>query len=442
MARAQSETLGMVLLLAITAAGVGVIGVTASGAMDGAQQTSAVQRAEHSMSLLDARGALVALGRTDGQSVSLADSADGSYRVQPDSGRIVVSQRKDGVTTEYVNTTLGAVVYENDGTTVAYQGGGVWRSSGAGASMISPPEFNYRGATLTFPVIRVSGGRSSVSGGATAHLTPDKVDESMFPTADRSNPLSGGNVTVSVYSDYYRGWETFFEERTTGNVTVYPEQSRVDLKLFARGTGGDFSLDDMPRQIRGLSDEDDQAVQSLEFTLESSKSSDFSDLDWALVAEEGPQRFEMHIGDGNPCKNNPNYPPVTVTYENGGTTHRWQNASAFQKSNSAFTFECTGDKGREPILHFNFAGDTNLTYQGGSSPLSNRSTGYITNHYLTKMGPNVELFVETKGSRGSSGNSGSVALEQSVGSVDYSASSANVVTYLHITENTMNVTVT
>ena len=440
MARGQSETLGMVLLLAITAAGVGVIVVTAGGAMDGAQQTSAVQRAEHSMSLLDARGSLVALGRTDGQAVPLADSAEGSYRVQPDSGRIVVAQVKNGSRTEYLNTTLGSVVYENGGTTVAYQGGGVWRSSGAGASMISPPEFNYRGATLTFPVIRVGGGRSSVSGQATARLSPDEVDKSVFPTANNSNPLSGGNVTVTVYSDYYHGWESFFRQRTTGNVTVYPDQSRVELRLIARGTGGEFNLENMPREIRGLSDEDDSAVQSLEFTLESSKSSDFSDLDWSLVAEEGPQRLEMNIGGGNPCK--PDYPPVTVTYENGDTTHRWRNTSAFEQSNSAFTFDCSGKNDREPTLHFNFAGDTNLTYTSGNSPLSNNSTGYVVNHYLTKMGPNVELFVETKGRRESHGNSGSVALEQSTGSVDYSASSANVITYLHITENTMNVTVT
>ncbi len=434
----------MVLLLGMTVAGASVVVVTASSAMDGAQQTSAVQRAEHSMSLLDARGALVALGQTTGQTVSLANSGDGSYKVRPNSGRIVVSQQKNNNTTEYVNTTLGAVVYENGDTSVAYQGGGVWKSQGAGATMISPPEFNYRGATLTFPIIRIVGGRSSATGGATVHLSPDEVDESVFPTQNQSNPLQGGNVTVTVHSDYYLGWASFFEDRTTGNVTVYPEQSKVSLRLIARGTGGTFSLDNMPRQIRGLSDGDDDAVQSLEFTLESSKSSDFSDLDWALVAEEGPQRIEMHIGSGNPCKDNGKSPTVTVTYANGDTTHRWENTSAFKKSNSAFTYECPGDNDKDPVLHFNFAGDTNLTYMGesDSSPLSNRSTGYITNHYLTKMGPNVELFVETKGSQESHGNSGSVALEQSTGSVEYSASSANVVTYLHITKNTVNATVT
>lgn len=443
MARGQSETLGMVLLLAITAAGVGVIVVTAGGAMDGAQQASEVQRAEHSMSLLDARGSLVALGRTDGQAVSLADSSDGSYRVEPDSGRVVVAHEKNGTTTEYLNTSLGSVMYENGDTSVAYQGGGVWRSSGRGASMISPPEFNYRGATLTFPVIRVGGGESAVSGMATARLSPDVVDKSVFPTVNRSNPLTGGNVTVTVYSDYYRGWESFFRERTTGNVTVHPEESRVDLRLVARGSGGDFTLEETPVELRGLADGEEDAVQSLSFTLEPSKSSRFNDLDWALVAEDGPQRFEMTVGgdkSSNPCSDNGKTPPVSVTYENGDTTHQWENGSAFQETNSSFTYSCDGN---DPVaLQFDFSGDTNITYDGGSSPLSNNSTGYVVNHYLTKMGPNVELNVETKGREGRRGNSGSVDLERSTGSVDYAASSANVVTYLHITENTMNVTVT
>jgi hypothetical protein len=436
MARGQSETLGLVLLLGITAAGVGVVVVTAGGAMDGAQQSSSIQRAEHSMSLLDARGSLVALGRTDGQAVSLGDSSRGSYRVQPNSGRVVVAQEKNGTRTEYLNTTLGSVVYENGETSVAYQGGGVWRSSGRGASMISPPEFNYRGATLTFPVIRVAGGESSVSGMSTARLSPDEVDKPVFPTANRSNPLTGGNVTVSVYSDYYRGWETFFQQRSTGNVTVYPNESRVDLRLVGRGSGGEFTLDEMPQELRGLADGEEDPIQSLKFELEENQNGPgFNTLQWSLVAEEGPERFEMYVGQADAC--DPDR-PVRVTYENGDTTHQWSNESAFRESNSSFTYDCSGDN---PVLRFDFGGDTNLTYDGGSSPLSNNSTGHVVNHFLTEMGPNVELHTETKTGEKTPGNSAGLDVEASTGSLDYSASSANVVTFLHITENTMNVTV-
>jgi len=242
-ARGQSETIGLVLLLAITVASVGVVVTVAGSALDSAEHSASVDRAEQSLSLFDARGALVALGQTDGQTVSLSGSAGGSYDVRPDSGHITVI-RKDGdgdqVGDPILNASLGAVVYENEDSEVAYQGGGVWRSDGAGSRMVSPPEFNYQDATLTLPLIRVTGGESSVMGKPTARVTPnDTVNVSKFPTANRSNPLSNGTVVVTVQSEYYRGWATFFEDRSTGNVTIHEGNQTVELELLARGRAAD-----------------------------------------------------------------------------------------------------------------------------------------------------------------------------------------------------------
>ncbi|MFC7194689.1 hypothetical protein ACFQL4_08535 [Halosimplex aquaticum] len=43
------------------------------------------------------------------------------------------------------NVTLGAVRYENGDHDIAYQGGGVWKGTEAGTTMLSPPEFHFRG---------------------------------------------------------------------------------------------------------------------------------------------------------------------------------------------------------------------------------------------------------------------------------------------------------
>ncbi|MFB6269512.1 MAG: type IV pilin [Halobacterium sp.] len=433
-ARGQTEVIGVVLLLAITVVGVGVVVATAGGALDAAQDRSAVQRAEQSMSLFDARSALVALGRSGSQSVSLARSEGGSYEVRPDTGRIVVARTTNNSTTEYVNTSLGSVVFERGNAEVAYQGGGVWRSVGAGSEMVSPPEFNYRDATLTLPIIVVAGGSDAAAGGPTARVTPVNVAEPVFPNATLSNPLSEGNVTVSVQSDYYRGWASYFRQRTTGNVTVYESNQTVELELIARGSGGAFTLEETPLELRGLASDD--PIEDLSFTLKPNKNSDFSDLDWSLVADNGgSERFEVNVQGADVC--NGKQPDVTVEYTDGGTTHTWENNSAFTKNGSTFSYSCDADN--DPTMYLNLTGPTNQTYQGASPPLSNNSTGYIVNYYLAEMGPNVDLKVLSKGKQNPPGNSASTDLDASTGNIQYSTSGSRVVTFLHITKNTVNV---
>ncbi|WP_336036829.1 DUF7289 family protein [Halobacterium yunchengense] len=434
--RAQTETIGVVLLLAITVAGVGVVVAVGGSALDAAQDESAVDRAEQSLSLFDARSALVALGRSDGQSVSLARSAGGTYRVRPDSGRIVVAKTTNSSSTEYVNESLGAVTYELGDSTVAYQGGGVWRSDGAGSAMVSPPEFNYQDATLTLPVILVRGGEDVAAGGPSARVRPGTLGTPVFPSATRTNPLDDGTVTVSVHSEYYRGWASYFRDRTTGNVTVHPDEQRVDLELVARGSGGAFTLTETPLELRGLSGDD--PIEELSFTLEPNKNSKFSDLHWSLVADDGgSERFEVGLQGANVC--NDNQPEVTLEYENDGTTHTWRNASAFSEDGSTFSYSCDGNT---PTLHLDLTGPTNLTYQGGSPPVGNNSTGHLVNHFLAEMGPDVDLEVESKGKNDPPGNSGSTDLDASTGSLEYSSSGGRVVTFLHVTENSVNVSLT
>ncbi|MDH5021022.1 DUF7289 family protein [Halobacterium rubrum] len=441
--RGQAETIGLVLLLGITALGVTAIVALAGPALDSAQEATNTQRVEQSLSQLDSRAAVVALGQTDSQSVSLSNSRNGQYRVDPDAGRIsVVRLDENGseVGDPIVNTTMGALLYERGETTVAFQGGGVWRTRGAGSEMLSPPEFNYQGATLTLPVIRVGGEASTFAGAPRARVTTDEVDVSKFPTENRSNPLSGGTVVVRVDSDYYRGWEQFFRERSTGNVTVNESTNQVELELVARGDGGSYTLRETPIELRGLGD--DEPIENLAFAMYPDKASSFNDLHWALIADDGgTDRFEVELDGGNPCKGDG--PTVLATYEDGGTVHEWQNDTAWtegQNSSSSFTYECDGADEKTPSLYFDLAGETNLTYQDGTSPLSNDSVGHVVNTYLAEMGPNVDLEVTSKGKNSPPGKSASTDLDASTVDVEYNSSSGRVLTFLHVTENSVNVT--
>jgi flagellin-like protein len=434
-ARAQTETIGVVLLLAITVIGVGVVVAAAGGALEAAQDQSAVQRAEQSMSLFDARAALVALGRSNGQSVAMARSEGGSYDVRPNTGRIVVAKTTNNSTTEFVNTTLGSLVFERGNAEVAYQGGGVWRSVGEGSAMVSPPEFNYQDATLTLPIIVVAGGSDVAAGGPTARVQAATIAEPVFPNATQSNPLADGNVTVSIRSEYYRGWASFLRQRTTGAVTVYDSNQTVELELIARGSGGAFTLEETPLELRGLASDD--PIEDLSFTLKPNKNSDFSDLDWSVVADNGgSDRFEVNVQGADVCGTGAE-PDVTLEYTNGGSTSTWENNTAFTKNGSTYSYSCDADD--DPTLYLNLTGQTNLTYQGATSPVSNNSTGYLVNHYLSKMGPNVDLKILSKGMQNPPGNSGSTDLDASTGDIRYSSSGSRVVTFLHITKNTVNV---
>jgi flagellin-like protein len=220
--RGQSEVLGVVLLLAITVIGTSGVVVLGGPALDQSRDAVNVAAAEHEMTQLDAKASLVAHGDSDAQRVRFGADDEGIRTVDPDQGwiNVTVRNRTDGsVDRTLENASLGAVTYERGGTTIAYQGGGVWRADDDGSVMVSPPEFHYRGTTLTLPLVLVDGeGRI----GAAADVTRAGPSQPVYPNASESlsNPLTEGEIVVEIHSDYYDAWGRFFEQRTGGESTV------------------------------------------------------------------------------------------------------------------------------------------------------------------------------------------------------------------------------
>ncbi|TKX71469.1 hypothetical protein [Halorubrum sp. SP9] len=234
--RAQSEVLGTVLLLGLTVAVVGTTVALGGAALDDAQRTADLQRVEGAMTQLDSKASLVAHGGSPSQRVRVDVGRSAGLRVDEGAGwlRIEVSGGENGT---YANRiALGAIVYERGGSTVAYQGGGVWRSNGDGGSeMVSPPEFHYRGTdgpeTLTLPLVTIENGSGRL--GDTVRITESASGAaSVFPNADYGNPLSDSNVTVeiTVQSEYADAWGRFFESRTNAAVAEL-DDDRVRILL-------------------------------------------------------------------------------------------------------------------------------------------------------------------------------------------------------------------
>ena len=230
--RGQSEVVAVILVMGIVLVGaLAVVGLGAS-AIGGTESQLSDDRAEKTMTQLDSKAGLVALGESSSQRVSLPTGSGDQYRVNEDDGwiRITVTNLSDSSEDfEVMEESLGAIIYENGDSTVAYQGGGVWRATEHGGMMISPPEFHYRNGTLTLPAITVTGDSSL---GSSARI--EKASEiRTFPdhAEDRFNPLDNHRVDVTVQSDYYVGWGSYFSERTDGDVEYDHENEKVTATL-------------------------------------------------------------------------------------------------------------------------------------------------------------------------------------------------------------------
>ncbi|WP_418281984.1 DUF7289 family protein [Halorubrum sp. DTA98] len=233
--RGQSEVIGVVLLLGMTVLVVGSTVAIGSVALEDSQSAAELRKAEAAMTQVDSKASLVAHGDSTSQQVRLG--TDGGVSVTDDGTMRIEIEFDDADDPEPIEANLNTVVYEHDGTTVAYQGGGVWRSDGERSEMVSPPEFHYRGETLTLPLVTVAGDGHV---GENLLLTAAGEPERSFPTAESGNPLVGGNVTITVESEYHEAWGRFFEDRTDADVERL-DGDRVEVSLPTRIDGSEVS---------------------------------------------------------------------------------------------------------------------------------------------------------------------------------------------------------
>jgi len=480
--RGQSEVLSVVLLVVLALAGTALIISAGTGAVNDSREQANLERVENAMTSFDARAAKVALGRAPVQSINLGDTDEGHFSVEEADGWIRVvhdNYTAAGDDTETVyNETLGAVVYRNGDTAIAYQGGGVWRHGGDGSVVVSPPEFHYRHQTLTLPLV-LTRGTGATAGSTKATVSADGPSTQIYPT-DKTygdgetvyrNPVQNGSVEVTVKSTYYRAWATFFRTQTRGTVIVDDGNETVTLVLTAGGTSGDF---EMPREgsaidVTGLAPE--HAIENFTITLapDDSDAAEFDNLQWTLYVDSGAYQLEYHlrksgeIGGVDRCRSNEFSLTVYFSDQNGNLYHGWHEETAFTSScvdrdgdglvdETQLHANFTGptqlqmaDLKSNDVIHFNPSGATRATnytfdeHAGGVDwePQTYSEAGdddasitKLTNHYFSRLGPNFDLVVDDK-------ESDTVNEDASYGTLEYDAEGK--VTYMHITENRISV---
>jgi len=394
----QSNPLAVIILLGITITSSGLIIGVGTQAFDGTRETASLSLNEQSMSKLDAEAAVVALGSADTRQIRLGDDGDGRYSVRDSGSWIRIEHRNytgTGSDETIYNESLGGVVYESGGDTIAYEGGGVWRTAETGnTTMISPPEFRYRGATLTLPVIRVTGDTDVAGGGRpTAGIQSAATDERVFPTngsanpgtgapyddgSPYANPVTNGSVAITVHSPHYAGWADYFRERTEGNVTVDDANEEATVVLEgSQGEVGEFVPPAVGDSLDVPSVGGGHAVE--EFTLEldaHNSGSGFNNRIWGMEYDGTDERFAVQVNSaqGNEkCQGGTYDGDVQlIVYYDNKTTGKYQTFEGFydgdDDADDPIAVDCDGGDGGNPQMNINLTHTSQMTYKEPSSP--------------------------------------------------------------------------
>ncbi len=232
MNKAQSEVIGIVLLLAISMMTIGMILAFGQPILSSTTSSLDFDRMENEFSVFDAKIGTAVLGSSETQRINL-NLQGGQIVSVPDESYMKITYN-DGVTSTVLgNITMGYIEYRHEEGDIAFEGGGVWRSLDRNHSaMISPPEFYYRGATLTVPTFNITDNISAAGSQQSLSVRAGSKPEILFPDNTFDNPLDKGNVTVKVKSKYYKGWVDFFRERTRGSIRgVHHNNDTVIIEL-------------------------------------------------------------------------------------------------------------------------------------------------------------------------------------------------------------------
>ena len=444
--RGVSSVMGVVLLLGITLMVVTVILATSVVVLADAQSDARISQMENSMSQMSSKASLVALGDSDSHQFNLGDVDGAEVELRPEMGnlKIIYEMNESDPITLY-DEPLGALVYERGDVEVAYQAGGVWKKQGEWSTMISPPEFHYRSATLTFPIIRVTGDYRE-SGPVRGTVVTHEDGGAIYPNESASllNPLTNGTVIVEVESEYYQGWHEFFDQRTEGEIDVDADNKTIRAELRTLSDIGQYSLSD---GLKAAGIKEDPGVTAFNITfVRDGVPAGFNPVRISLYSEENTagEEFEIHI---DPHNNDP--PKFTIYYRDDDGEEIWEGtADEFEVEGSGWYYELAIDFLSE---------ETNLTYTTSTNadlvatvedPAENTTIdgvtyeegdelqlGTIINHYLVNMEGTIDLDHVAQGGQG-----GPVLIneEASTGTIEYEPD-GDIIQYLHVTNQTVEV---
>lgn len=241
--RGQSEVIGVVLLLGLVMAGIGAVTLVGPALLDSIDTQNRIEAAEQTMREVDAQiNDLEGSGENASTAVPVSPGEKGRIYFEDDMSEnhySVSIETTNGSSCAISDQPLGQLTYEHtkSGDIVAYQGGGVWkRTSDGGSVMVSPPDLTYRKppgekGTLDIGLANVSG---ELTGYRRVELSsdPSETYERNRKLRDELRPCWEDleHVTVTVTSsDFADAWERYMKDEIPGVVTRSGAEVSVEI---------------------------------------------------------------------------------------------------------------------------------------------------------------------------------------------------------------------
>ena len=237
---AVSEMVGYVILMGIIITGLSMIVLTNMPSVNSAQDSAQFNHVEQAFTTADSRISKARFSTSIFQETPFQLN-EGTVVVDGSDTNSFLEIYKGSLDHRIYHTALGTIKCVTGQGEIAYQAGGVWESSPDGGSvMISPPDFNYNGETLTLPVMRIVGSESMATSAGGKVMVDVQSQEPVrkYPAAlleDGSvgtNPVELDNdIIIRIKSDYYLAWADFINERTKATAVVDPVNKIVTVTL-------------------------------------------------------------------------------------------------------------------------------------------------------------------------------------------------------------------
>lgn len=237
--RGQSEILGFVLLIGIVGIGSVAILLTAGTVTDGIESQAEIDRIEGAFVELSTSIATASATTDTGSSTELGiDATEGTIQ-KTEAGNITVSIDGEKVVDD---KSLGAIEYtNNDGSVVAYEGGGVWRGTGDSSMPISGPPITYQDNTLTLPIYSLANGSVSGRGVAVSDVNTTSTYSGLPGGAEESHDLR-----LNVTTAYHQGWAEYFKSLDNTSVTTHGTGEYRTVEVIV-------GISDLPEEIDDVS---------------------------------------------------------------------------------------------------------------------------------------------------------------------------------------------
>lgn len=210
--RAQSETIGFVLIFALIVSTTGVVYVAGFASLEDARTAEELNNVERAFDVLDDNMYDISRRGAPSRATELSLGNGGIGFGETTTITVRATNTSDPLDNRTVTMETRPIVYELDDTSIAYASGTTIRSDRGDAVVLSEPGWTASDRRTILPLLGVSqNGDTASLGGDTTILLRAQQNSRSVPV--RMAPTSGArvNVTVTVESDRADAWKDLLE---------------------------------------------------------------------------------------------------------------------------------------------------------------------------------------------------------------------------------------